>query len=681
MRLGPALTAGASAGLILVLADRILGPGLPWGVLLGLPVAAAVVAAVVTVLARRSTPLSTAAELDASLGLKDRISTAMSIEAEGADDDPFRRAALEDAERAAEQIDPRAAIRYRLDSSWWTAWPVIGAAAVLAAVLMPAWHLLTSDPEAEQRRVMEVADRDRAREEITRTAEAVRETLEIDQIDELSPRELETLRQIEQELTEGRISPEEARREAARALEEISSGLEREAERRRAEEDAFKRLLAEAAARQREDEPALTRALREGDTRTAREELEQLRQRLEEMSDEQRRDLAEAMEQLASELEDLARGHAPDEREEHEQPDPAETPDRAPDEAEERAREMLRDHGFDDEQMDDLLDDTDRDSLRDKLEDEGLDEEQADRLADRLASENRQREAEQRARERAEELSRSMREASEQLREGEPGREQEETERTEEGEDPADPAADDARPDGADRPGDEQREATETGTEVVREEAEAEGERPDAEPDPEEQAERRGEEDPDAMERLRQQFEEFERGEEMPDRGQRSAEQLRQQARELLDGADRDSPDPQETARPMPGQRTEDEHPGGVRPGDDPFEGAPEPRARDPITGREDTVDLRRPLDDDDSPGRILSEWLSSRDREGEPGVASRGDVERALGRAAESAERAIEDRAVPTRYDSLMRRYFRRLPDRVLPADQPVRRAPDAGG
>jgi hypothetical protein len=67
---------------------------------------------------------------------------------------------------------------------------------------------------------------------------------------------------------------------------------------------------------------------------------------------------------------------------------------------------------------------------------------------------------------------------------------------------------------------------------------------------------------------------------------------------------------------------------------------------------------------------------------QGKPGdkSVSREQVQEQLAQAAQSAERAVEDRRLPGRYDSLIRKYFRRLPETVPQASEPaVMPAPDA--
>lgn len=75
---------------------------------------------------------------------------------------------------------------------------------------------------------------------------------------------------------------------------------------------------------------------------------------------------------------------------------------------------------------------------------------------------------------------------------------------------------------------------------------------------------------------------------------------------------------------------------------------------------------------------RVIAEWLSRGPREAT--AAKSNEVAGALRDAAQSAERALEDRTVPSRFDSVIRRYFQRLPsDLGVPATNPAPAKPAA--
>ncbi len=79
---------------------------------------------------------------------------------------------------------------------------------------------------------------------------------------------------------------------------------------------------------------------------------------------------------------------------------------------------------------------------------------------------------------------------------------------------------------------------------------------------------------------------------------------------------------------------------------------------------RVEDVDARRGADDREGGARSF-EWYNPNAREGRGTVDARVAAER-LREAAKSAERAIEDQTLPSRYSKLLREYYRRMPDAV---------------
>ncbi len=72
---------------------------------------------------------------------------------------------------------------------------------------------------------------------------------------------------------------------------------------------------------------------------------------------------------------------------------------------------------------------------------------------------------------------------------------------------------------------------------------------------------------------------------------------------------------------------------------------------------------------------QVVAEWLGSGDDRRTP--AEKAAVVARLQQAARSAEEAIGDRVVPSRYDRILREYFRRLPAKVAPGATPAQPAP----
>lgn len=557
--LGRTLTYASAAGLALIVLDRLIGPGLPWWALLGAPALLALAWSVAVVVRNHPGPLFAAAEVDAALALRDRLSSGLSFASlNGAADDPFAQHAMREAERRAATVRVRHAAPVRLDA-WWWAWPSIGALAVLAAMLLPTLRLLS--PGANERIVQQTAqaqEREAAADQMQQSRDEIERILE--ELGAASPDQLNALDDLTQELEQGRLSADEARAQAAAQLEELARQQELEAQRLEEELAALQDRLAGAeGAGRRSGASAFENALRRGDFAGAQQALSELERQLlnDELSDEQREQLAKDLEQLAQELLD----NAP------EQGDGAA-----------QAQEALRNHGLSEEDIRSLTESTDPQSLSRQMQDKGMDPEAAQRLAQRLADENRRRQACEQAEKDARELSESLREAASDLRE---------------------PA--------------EQREQRLTQQDFRK---------------PEQQGQCQGVSK--ACDKLS----------DLASRGQCSgqardgAAQMREQARSLSGG----------------GQGA-----GSVASG---------PKARPPSdyspTSSED-MDVRRSGEND----RVIAEWLNPRGvARGDPGAQQR--AYESLREAAESAERAIEEQAVPRRYSRAVREYFRRLPDAV---------------
>jgi hypothetical protein len=163
---------------------------------------------------------------------------------------------------------------------------------------------------------------------------------------------------------------------------------------------------------------------------------------------------------------------------------------------------------------------------------------------------------------------------------------------------------------------------------------------------------------------------------------EQAARELRKQAEDLYKSA---SPAQQEAMRRWIEQAGQTGGPGGPDgvgggPGDQPGRrvagrpGAPaDPPRFKPVDARDPNPAPSTP----DSREQVVAEWLGDGDQRRDP--AATAAAESHLREAARGAEQAIGDRVVPSRYDRVLREYFRRLPERVLdrPANAPAPAAP----
>ncbi|MEC9372238.1 MAG: hypothetical protein VYC34_00265, partial [Planctomycetota bacterium] len=393
--LGPWLCVGFGVGLALVALDRFFGPGLPGWALLLAPVGVGAIVAIALALRAGLNELSAAAELDRTLGLRDRLSSALELARQNGSD-PFVSLAAADAEGTASPARERLreALPLRLDNTW-VVWPLIGALGVAAVMFLPAYRAASREAAAAEEARL-AADRERAREDIERVRANVRETLAPGVEDAETNEQLEVLERLSEQLSAQQKDADTARAEAASTLEEASERLEREAEQTERRLDAVQERFRGLSPLERSAPSApLNEALRRGDLESAKEAARDLEQRLDEMSAEERTRLAEDLERLAEQID--ASGATPQSREE--------------------AAERLMEQGFTPEQAESMLEEQEPAALREQLENQGLDRETADRMADQLARENEQRAAEEEAQREAEELKQALEEAAKDVRE------------------------------------------------------------------------------------------------------------------------------------------------------------------------------------------------------------------------------------------------------------------------
>jgi hypothetical protein len=239
--------------------------------------------------------------VDERLELREKLTTALEVEGM---DDPFARAAVEDAVAAAS--DPRnrelARRRFQIEPPrrWW-----ISPALILLAVLVSLSPQMdafareeTSSPELAQARVEVVETLDALVQQIQQQPQLSAELGEL--LDELArqPSERDAMR-----------NPDELRRDAIKRMTDLNDKLEEiiSGERGKsieAMEKAMKQLRTPESGAAKE----LAEALKSGNFEAAQQALQEMMQKLEagEISSEDREKLAEALKDVAEQLEKLA---------------------------------------------------------------------------------------------------------------------------------------------------------------------------------------------------------------------------------------------------------------------------------------------------------------------------------------------------------------------------------------
>jgi len=395
-RAGRGALAGAVLGGVLVGSDRLLGWGgesARWW-LVGVPIALGLLWAGVSAWRARPGSISAAVAIDAALGFRDRLSSAIGLSREGG---VFSAWAAGEAERVAGEADLRRVYPVRAGASWvWT--PIVLGLVCAGAVWLPyaRWTEPASARQAALREASEAGERQDAAAAVREAIEGAEALAREHRTPQASQDELQRLRELEEELAGGRSTrpAREVREEAAARLESIAEQLEREAQRsaeeQRALRDRFESIEPEVLERARE----LGERLRRGDLEGAEEEAERLAEASERMPAEERRQLAEELERLAEMLGEPSAG------------DDADTPDALDDAA--RALEQGRDAARDLARS--------REELRDALRERGMDEAEADRLAERAQEAMEREQASESSEQTREDMERALREESERLR-------------------------------------------------------------------------------------------------------------------------------------------------------------------------------------------------------------------------------------------------------------------------
>lgn len=245
------LVAGASVGLGLVVLGKCMsmpwmGRGaLNWGAWLVGPVLLGGVVAVVRATQRRPSALAATRTIDQALGLKDRLSASLTLQATPGEgrDDPFERVLHIDAEAAARATDVARAVPLRW-TRLWAAWPAPLVVGGVVGVFVPP---LT--PEArrlEERRVEREIEQSAAVTDVAQAAREIECVLPTG-LDGESRDALAELQALEQELAAKKIEPEAARQSAAGALEDAARRLESQGDASVRERERVRDALSEAA--------------------------------------------------------------------------------------------------------------------------------------------------------------------------------------------------------------------------------------------------------------------------------------------------------------------------------------------------------------------------------------------------------------------------------------------------
>ncbi|MCH8210345.1 MAG: hypothetical protein IIB99_03125 [Planctomycetes bacterium] len=669
-RTGTAIAVAAGAGLVLLAVDRLANLNIAILVYLAV-LGAGLVAGVVHSLMTRPELLAVAVRLDRGLGLRDRLGSAEAIRTGCVQDAGFAGLVQQDAERVAQALDIKSATPIVVTRGWIVAGGLIAALGLGFAFVPPLTRTTRGQDRAHT--AEDQAELQQQQQEITQTIQEAIAAIDDDTLDDRMRDDVSSLQRLAEQLgNEGASSDEvaEARDRSAGELAALADRLAEQSQRNlRAAEAVAERFAGVEPADAPMSAQEFAEALRNGEFGEAADLLDELMASKEDLSAEQRSEVAEHLRDMSEQL--------------------TEPSDAAIDEQFDSAREALRDLGLDEQDVDDLLgDETSTDDLQRALEEADVDEDVAQELVDDIERSKQQQQVDKQADDEARSLSEAMEDVADQLERPEPKSsdqppqpESNQLEDQREGR-PAEQRS-------ADRSSEQPDATTDEGGVAERREVAvepAEGEQPQSppsEPDdqqsgdqPEREVQERSapppgeppgvqpQPSPDNGSRrsLQEMLRRLAGAQRDADKGQADSRRLRDAARKLAD-----------TLSEQEKQRFAEQwlREFGSKPGTDDAQRAETSPPESPIFRETETVDIGG----DEAAKNIIARWLGDEVIEGEPQRTQRsGEVIR---RAQSAAEQAVDQTAVPRRYHELIQRYFGKLDETVQRAASSSKSAP----
>ncbi len=254
----------------------------------------AITVAIAVELGKRCSLVAAAAQVDRTHQLRDQISTSIELsQSRQPHDDAFVTLAIQNGERLAAEVDARQVVSLKPDRNW-VYWPLLGAAAVGAALLVPRWTA-SIDSQADPTHIAST------QAALNALADTIQSGLdEVTEPDAAEQAFLDRMDDIERELAQGRSTPEDAALEAAAVAERTAQQLDENAERERTASlaEQLEQINPAEAAEARE----LAEALRDSNFDSAKRTLKELTDRAQRGSDQDRQQLADDLRKLAAQL-------------------------------------------------------------------------------------------------------------------------------------------------------------------------------------------------------------------------------------------------------------------------------------------------------------------------------------------------------------------------------------------
>lgn len=280
-----------------------------WWVWLAAAGASAMVGSVFIAMRNRLSDTQCGGVLDDRLGLKSQIRSAIELDSDQSLSDQsagFIALAQRHARSAAAGVEIQNAMEPVETKNWWR-----GGSVFLLVIAAGIWMPMRTN--AQQAKPIVIPDQ--AIASIQSVGETVDDESE-DGADENSPEVREAFSELEslkEELARGVEDPSQANAQTAAKLEQLADAIEDEIDREQSESQELSDRIAKSQNQARPDpleeqawdQPVdhFADAIKEQEYNKAQESLDELREQLGQMSDEQRDDLAEQLEQLAEAVE------------------------------------------------------------------------------------------------------------------------------------------------------------------------------------------------------------------------------------------------------------------------------------------------------------------------------------------------------------------------------------------
>lgn len=270
-----------------------LGGGLALGLLI----------AAVCTYARRGGTLEAAIEVDRRLQLKERVSSALSLEADQWET-PIGQALIRDATRRVERLDVRDSFPLRAD--WRGLLPLLPAAVIFVLALFVPNAVPSKPAQAATGPAAEA-------ERVSRSAQELRKRLALVQkkAEEKGLEDADLIfKQLQQDLQDLAEKSDMARKDALVRMSDVAKDLEKRRE-QLAGADQMRNQLNRLKDLQQGPADKIAQAMKEGDLQKAIDELKALQERLknDQLEPAEKQQLAKQLEQLRNKLQEAVDAH------------------------------------------------------------------------------------------------------------------------------------------------------------------------------------------------------------------------------------------------------------------------------------------------------------------------------------------------------------------------------------